>query len=231
MGGMKMGLTIAGFLAMMLGAGAQEHGRGSLAPGAGLGRAGLPAPSYEVDFGSGTMGLKANLGWAFTDWDVGPASGSHGAFVPQASIFYKTTDHLDMNLSVMYVSAEDSDGELGDNEAEMARLALGLRYWFDMHSRFAPYLGGGVGYYIVDGSTENTRKSGQVVVVNNMSVDNAPGGFLEGGVAFQVVDYVFINADMTYDFLLGSADAEINGEDEDFGMRSLALNLGVTWMF
>jgi len=69
------------------------------------------------------------------------------------------------------------------------------------------------------------------VVPATVSVKDAPGAFLEGGAAFQVSDTFFINADLTYDFLLGSADATINGDDENFDVKSLSFNLGVTWMF
>ena len=70
-----------------------------------------------------------------------------------------------------------------------------------------------------------------MVEANDISVDNAPGGFVEGGVAFQVADDFFINAEMSYDFLLGSADAEINGGGEDFDVSALMVGLGFTWMF
>ncbi len=44
-------------------------------------------------------------------------------------------------------------------------------------------------------------------------------------------DNFFVTAEATYDFLLGSADAKINGEDEDFKVSSLAIGLGVAFMF
>lgn len=175
--------------------------------------------------------MKAGLGLSFANWDIGSASGSDDAFVPLVSFFYKTTDHLDVNLSAMFLSAEGSDGELGDNEAEMTRLALGLRYWFNTRTRITPYAGAGLGYYLVDASTDRTRQNGSVVAAGAVSVDNAPGGFVEGGVAFLVADDFSINAEMSYDFLLGSADAEINGESEDFDVGALTVGLGFTWMF
>lgn len=229
---MRIGLVVSVLMSMAVGASADEHGRGSLSPGGeGLGRAPLPEGRYDGFYGGGAWGVKVGLGWAFANWDVGPASGSEGVFVPQASLFYKTTEHLDVNLSAMFLSAKDSDGDLGDNEADMIRLALGMRYWFDTGRRIMPYVGGGLGYYLLDGSTDMTRENGQVVAANDISVDNAPGGFLEGGVAFQVADDFFIHAEVTYDFLLGSADAKINGKNEDFSVSALTLGLGVTWMF
>ncbi|MFH0907647.1 MAG: OmpW family outer membrane protein [bacterium] len=222
------GLSLSGY--------AQELGRGALTAEtggqAGLGRAALPAATYDGFMSGGSWGLKLALGWANVDWDIGPASGSQSLFAPQASLFYKATDNLDVNFSTLILSAEDTDSELGKNEADMARLALGVRYWFNAQARITPYAGGGLGYYLLDGKTESTRdESGLVVPADVSDVKSAPGAFLEGGVAFQVADNVSISADLTYDFLLSSADATINGTDENFDVKALSANLGVMWMF
>ena len=226
----RIGLAGLVFMGLVLTASAQ-YGRGSLEGDEGLGRAPLSKPSDDTFFGGGTWGVKAGLGWASLDWELGAAEGSENQCVPQGSVFYKATDNLDFNLSAMFVSGEDEDDELGDTDADLARLALGVRYWFDTQSRFVPYLGAGIGYYIVDGSTDNTREDGVVVPASGISVDNCPGAFVEGGVAYQIADNFFVTAEATYDFLLGSADAKINGEDEDFKVSSLAIGLGVAFMF
>lgn len=229
MRGVLAGLFLA---TVVFQAGAGEYGRGSLtASGGGMGRAPLPAPTYDGTVAGGTWGVKADVGWALVDWDIGPASGSESLFAPQASVFYKVTESVDVNLSGLFVSAEDEDGEWGDTGADMARLALGVRYWFNTQTRFVPYVGGGIGYYFLDGTLDNTRAEGQVVPVADVSADDWPGAFLEGGLAFQVADDFFINADLSYDFLLGSADATINGADEDLKMSVVFVGLGVTWMF
>lgn len=230
---MKQVLIVA-LMSLSLTASAQELGRGSLSAesgrNAGLGRGALSPAKYDGFALGGTWGAKLSLGWANVDWDLGPADGSESLFAPQASLFYKATDNLDVNFSALFVSAEDRDNDLGTTEADMTRLALGLRYWIDTRNRVTPYFGGGLGYYLLDGNTENTRENG-VVVPATASVEDAPGAFLEGGAAFQVGDAFFINADLTYDFLLGSADATINGADEDLDVTALSFNLGVTWMF
>ena len=231
---MKRLFGVAVLMAAVLAAAANEHGRESLptaGTGAGLGRASLPAASSDNWWGGGVWGVKAGLGWALVDWDLGPASGSEGVFAPQITVFYKATDNLDVNLSAAFFSAQDEDAQLGDTEADMTRLALGIRYWFNTGTRITPYVGGGLGYYLLDGTTDNTRENGAVVAATSISMDDMPGAFLEGGVAFQVSDNVFINTEITYDFLLGSADAEINGDNEDFDISALAIGLGVTWMF
>ncbi len=231
MGAMRIGLAVAVLGALALVAGAQEYGRGSLGESAGLGQAPLPRPNYDIQFPSGTWGLKVDLGWAKVDWDIGPADGSETLFVPEVSVFYKMADSVDLNLSGLFASAEDEDGEWGRTSADMARLALGVRYWFDTGTRFTPYGGGGIGYYVVDGDVDNTREDGEVVPVADLSVKNTPGAFVEGGLAYQVADGFFVNVQLSYDFLLGSADATINGASEDFKVRVLAASLGATWMF
>lgn len=233
---MKRMLSIMSVVAIVNLAQGQGLGRGALtteSSGAGLGRGTLPDTHYEGYSLGGTWGLKPSLGWANVNWDIGSASGSESVFAPQLSLFYKATDNLDMNFSTLFISAEDSDGDLGKNEADLTRLALGIRYWFNTQTRITPYFGGGLGYYLLDGKTDKTREDGQVapVTVTAVDVKDAPGAFLEGGVAFQVTDNFFVNLDLTYDFLLGSADATINGKDDKFKVQALALNLGVTWMF
>ena len=231
---MRPVLGCLGLVALVLSAGAQEYGRGSLAVEgreSGLGRAPLPQASNDSSWGGGVWGVKAGLGWALVDWDLGPASGSDGIFAPQASLFYTTTDRLDVNVSAAFFSAQDEEGPLGEAQADMTRLALGLRYWFHTKTRATPYAGAGIGYYLLEGETDMTRDGGIAAGVQSISMDNWPGAFLEGGVAFQVADNLSLNAEITYDFLLGPADAEINGESEDFNVRALAFNLGATWVF
>jgi outer membrane protein W len=227
-------LQVGGLFLMVLvmSAGAQEYGRGSLSSErAGLGRGELPRPATPFPFVSGMSGAKISLGWAQMDWDIGPAGGSDSFFAPQGSLFYMVTDHLDINLSGLFVTGKDDDRDLGETSADMARIAIGTRFWFDTNSRLIPFVGGGIGYYIVDGDTDRTREDGEVVRASGISVDDRPGAYVEGGLAFMVADNFFINADLSYDFLLGSADAKINGEKEDFDVSSLSVSLGVTWSF
>ncbi len=227
---MKIVLASAVLATVIFTVDAQEYGRGALSSEKGLGRAALPEAKYDGYSLGGTWGAKLSLGWANVDWDLGPASGSESIFAPQVSLFYKATDALDVNFSAVALSAEDDDNDLGVTEAEMTRLALGLRYWIDTGTRITPYIGGGLGVCLMDGDTDNTLEDG-VVVPAEVSVEDAPGLYLEGGVAFLVSDGFFVHADLTYDTLLGSADAEINGESEDFDVESLSVNLGVTFMF
>lgn len=226
----RIGLAGLIFMGLVLTAGAQ-YGRGSLEGDAELGRGPLPTPHYDIQFPSGTWGLKVDLGWAKVDWDIGATDGSESLFVPEASVFYKMSDSVDVNLSGLFVSAEDQDDVLGDTSGDMVRLALGVRYWFDTSTRFTPYVGGGIGYYILDGDTDNTLENGQVMPVADISVKDSPGAFVEGGLAYQVSDGFFVNVQLSYDFLLGSADATINGESDDFDVSVLAASLGATWMF
>lgn len=237
---MKHALIMAVLFAGFASASAQEYGRGALSAESGrndgLGRAPLPAAKYDGFALGGTWGTKLTFGWANVDWDLGSADGSESLFAPQASLFYKATDNLDVNLSALFVSAEDKDNELGSTSADMTRLALGVRYWVNTQRRITPYFGGGLGYYMLDADTDSVPNPcpscpNPTVAANVSEVEDAPGAFLEGGAAFQVRDSFFINADLTYDFLLGSANATINGDDEDLDVKVVSFNLGVTWMF
>jgi len=222
------------FVASVLSAGAQEDGRASLttgSPSAGLGRGSLPPANTEHGYFAGSWGLKLDLGWANLKWDVGATGGSEGLFAPQASIFYKTTENLDVNVSLMHLSGKDDDSVLGANKGEFTRLALGLRYWMPTGTRVAPFFGGGIGYYLLDGNTDRTREDGEVRDAGNVSVKDQPGAFLEAGLSFLVSDGFMVNTGLSYDFLLGSADATINGRDDDFDIKAFSINLGVAWKF
>lgn len=233
---MRRSLIVALLIAVVVSTHAQELGRGSLTVEggrrAGLGRAALPpAQSNGFRFG-GTHGFELGLGLASVDWDIGPASGSQAVFAPQATWFYKTTDNVDLNISALFVSAEDEDEPFGDNEADLTRIGVGVRYWIDRGSRLVPYVGIGLGYYLTDCSTVRTLDSqGQIVDADVGDVDDVPGVFLEGGAAYEIADNFYITGEIAYDLLLGDAEVSINGSDEDFDISALSLNLGVAWMF
>ena len=226
-------------LSMVVSASGQEYGRGRLDGAStssdGLGRGALPPATANHGYFAGAWGLKLDLGWANLSWDVGPASGSERLFAPQASLFYKTTDNLDVNLSFLHVSGSDEDDILGATKGELTRIALGIRYWVPTQNRVAPFFGGGIGYYLLDGNTDYVPDTcpgcPSDVERATVSVKNAPGAFLEAGLSFLVSDGFFINTGLSYDFVLGSADAKINGRDEDFDIKSFSVNLGVAWKF
>lgn len=213
-------------------ASAQEFGTAPLgrAREAGMGHAPLPRPTYHGFAAGGSAGVTLSLGWVKVDWDLGPADGSESLFAPQASIFFKATEQFDVNLSLFVVSADDRDDALGRTEADLTRLAVGSRYWVNTRTRAVPYFGAGIGYYFLDGKTEKTRED-DVVVSASSSVKDRPGAFLEGGVAFQISDQLMMTAGMSYDFLLGSAKATINGKGESFDVSAFAINLGLAWIF
>lgn len=230
--GWMLAVVLVGMMQLAQGA---ELGREALAPASGpvgLGRGPLAPAQVETGTPGGTWGLKLGLGWAHVKWNVGSADGSESVFAPQGSLFYKATDNLDVNLSAMFLSAKDQDSVLGDTKAGMTRLALGARYWFQNSSRVTPYLGGGIGYYLLSGGADKTRDAtGAAIPANVGSMKDTPGAFLEGGLAFHITDNFYLNADLTYDFLLGSSDVKINGNNESFDVKSFSVNLGVMWTF
>ncbi len=215
----------------------QKHGQGSLgepASAAGLGRGPLPSPTMQHGYFAGAWGVKLDLGWANVDWDVGPASGSERVFAPQASLFYKKSDNLDINLSVLNVSGKDNHERLGATDGEFTRIAMGVRYWAPTQGRVTPFFGGGIGYYLLDGNTQfvpSETEEHPAVDPATVSVKDGPGAFLEAGLAFLISDGFFVNTGLSYDFLLGSSDATINGRDKKFDVNAFLLNLGVMWKF
>ncbi|MDZ4198653.1 MAG: outer membrane beta-barrel protein [Kiritimatiellia bacterium] len=213
---------------------AQDYNRissgGSIWDGTGRrGYAQTAGPTRAAE--AGTWGLKVGLGWAVVDWDIGPAGGAESGFSPQASLFYKATRSLDVHFSALQVSGKDQDAEMGNTEAEWTRLALGVRYGVKTQTRVTPYFGGGLGYALLDGKLENTRENGRRVPVSSLSVENVPSAFLEAGLALRLDEEFQFVAEFTYDFLLGSAEAKINGRKEDFSITSRSLNLGLIWSF
>ncbi len=213
----------------------QEMGRGSLnseaaAPNSGTGRGTLVSSSQGSDFLGGTWGLKLGVGWAKAKWSVGQIDGSEIAFVPSGSIFYKPTDNLDINLSAMYVNAEDKVDYVDDvkTKADMTRIACGIRYWPLNNFRILPYVGCGIGYYLLDGKIDVNGSSGSV----KLDVDNAPGAYFESGVAWKLADNICINTELSYDFLLSSPSVSLAEDEveEDFKINTLGVTLGLIVM-
>lgn len=223
-------------IGLSLPAAGQEYGRGSLgsatgSSGSGLGRAALPASTHEAGFLGGTVGLKLAVGWAKADWSVGPIDGSDSLLVPSGSIFYRPIDNLDVNISALFLRAEDKAGD-GKTKADMTRLALGVRFWPLGDSRVTPYVGAGIGYYFLGGKMENAYcPCLNQPVSGKLDVDNVPGAYLEGGVAWQITDNFFINTDLAYDLLFSSPTASIGAQEGDFDVKALSVNLGITFMF
>lgn len=179
----------------------------------------------------GPWGLKVGIGAARANWSVGPIDAADTVFAPSASLFYKVTDNFDVNLSGFYINAKD-DVSRGTAKADMTRLAMGAKYWPLGGVRIAPYLGCGIGYYLLGGEMDHVYCAchGETAT-GKLTVDDAAGAYLEGGVAWQVAGNFFINTDLSYDFLLSSTGASIGIENPDFNIHALSVNLGITWMF
>lgn len=214
---------------------AEEYGRGSLGTAArsnepGLGRVVLPPPTHPVGIPGGTWGLKLGAGWSQVDWSLGPLDGAAKSLAPTASLFYKTTDSLDVNFSCLFLDAEDETGD-GTTKLQMTRLAVGVRYWPIGDSRITPYLGCGIGYYLLGGDMENIYCpcSGQTAS-GDLDVDDVPGAYLQGGVAWQLSDNLFLNTEIAYDLLLTSPSVSISGETADLTLGAFSIGLSLTVM-
>jgi outer membrane protein W len=193
---------------------AQEASRGNL-------KSAPPAP----------WGLKLGVGAAGVKWTVGPIDASATAFAPSASLFYKVADNFDVNLSGLYFSAKD-DVSRGTAKADVTRLAAGVRYWPAGDAHMNPYLGCGIGYYLLNGEMDHVYCSCHgTTATGKLTIDNGPGGYLEGGVAWKIADSCFINTDVSYDLLLSSSNASIGPETPDFDIHAVSVNMGVSWMF
>jgi hypothetical protein len=229
-------LAVSICVGMSFSAVAQEYGRGSLDSGAdgkdsGLGHSALPKSSYGGAFLSGAWGLKLGIGWANVDWSFGDLDGSETTFYPSGSVFYRANDYVDINLSGLFLSVEEDVGDI-TADGELTRVAVGARCWPVRHSRIAPYLGVGVGYYMTDVDLSGANRPGDSQPSSaTMDIDDVPGACIEGGVAWQITDNFFINTDLTYDLLLSSPSASVGNVEDDFDVDVLAVNVGATWMF
>ncbi len=200
----------------------------------GLGRAALPEPERTYGIPAGFWGVQADLGWAFLDWELGPLSGSDRAFVPRVGLSFRTAESWNVLLSVLHASGKDRQGALGVTQASMTKISLGARYWTPGQGRVAPFLGGGVGYALLDADADFVPLSsdpGAVEPAVVSGVKDMPGAHVEGGVAFRVNDLLFLQAGATYDFLLGSGDVAINGHTRRMDFQSFSVSVGVLRLF
>ncbi len=209
---------------------AQEMGRAPLeeqpakvkkeTSGPGLGRAALPKAEVVGSMGPGLFGVGAEIGWTSLKFDIGDRDGSDNVWAPEANFFYMVTDCLDIRLGVKYASGEDE----ADNrtiKGSFTRISLGAQYWLDTKTVFIPYAGASIGYYLVNADVGD----------DDADPDNRPGFSLRGGCAFQISDNFQMTAGLSYDGLLGKADATVNNQSEDFSISALSISLGATVLF
>jgi outer membrane protein len=120
--------------------------------------AGTPAPGAAIEVQNNNT-LAAEISYAFTPaWSAGLTVG------------------LPVRARVMGKGAAEPFGELG--AVRYGPLALTARYTFDTGSRWHPYVGAGLGYYIVFKEHD--------AFIKDVKVDNGLGSVFQAGVQYDM---------------------------------------------
>jgi len=215
-------------------ANAQEYGRGALGGGE-LGRAPLNRRGTVFHSGKdlaglagGTWGTSITLCYADIDWDLGDSSGSESVWCPELSIFYMTAQNFDVRLGLKYAGGEDESSTYGALEAEMLRIVLGSRYWIPTPTRLVPYVGAGLGLYMLDGDQELADNCPAEASVDDGPV---PGINLHAGCGYLVSDQFLLTTELSYDTVMSDADAQVHGENEDLSVSVFSFGIGLVYTF
>jgi len=99
-----------------------------------------------------------------------------------------------------------------------AEAHLGIRKYFDLQSRFKPYIGGGINF--VYATQQNNDGSGKT---EEEDMDN--GLWLNGGVDFLVTDHITAGVDIRY----ATADVELYDESVELNAITTGVFLGYRW--
>jgi len=99
-----------------------------------------------------------------------------------------------------------------------AEAQLGLRKYFDLQSRFTPYIGGGINFAYA--SQVNNDGSGKT---ENEDMDT--GFWLNGGVDYSVTDHITVGVDLRY----ATANVELYDESVELNALSTGVSLGYRW--
>ena len=99
-----------------------------------------------------------------------------------------------------------------------AEAHLGIRKYFDLQSKFEPYVGGGIN--LAYASQKNNQSS-----VKTEEEDMDSGLWLNGGLDYLINDYITVGVDLRY----SSAEVELYGESVALNAFTTGVSLGYRW--
>ena len=151
-------------------------------------------------------------------------------FVPEIDITYFLTQNIALELVAAYtshnVSANTGIGQVAD--VDIIPPHLMLQYHFNMGNGFKPYVGVGVGYYIVvdDDFDPAFRANG------GLDFGNEWAFAIQAGFDYQLKDNVYLNVDVKkswVNFETGANSGALAGTDVD--LDPLLIGVGVGFRF
>ena len=159
-------------------------------------------------------------------FQIGPNLGyTFGGDVNQATISYGVQGvyqfkEVPIKIELAYDRLKDS-GSGGDVSVSLDVNAVTLTGWWciPLQNNFSLYAGGGLGYYMPSASVDLGSDLQGMGINASVSVDNAVGFILGGGVEYAVSDNIGLFADLRYTFVNFNmtATASAYGESESAG--------------
>ncbi len=146
-------------------------------------------------------------------------------FVPEIDFTYFLTQNIALELVAAYTSHNVSNGAAALAEADIIPPHLMLQYHFDLGGGIKPYVGVGVGYYIM-------VDDGLVNAPGSLDFDNEWAFAIQAGVDIQVKDNIYLNVDVKkswVDFEAGPGAGGLAGTTVD--LDPLLIGVGVGFRF
>lgn len=163
-----------------------------------------------------TVNTKVFLGEKTFDSNAWSTQDDHGSF-GLITDFHTGFHGVRIALDV-FASGSEENTSSQVKGTYTAEAHLGMRKYFDLKSKFEPYIGGGIN--LAFASQENNDGSGKT---ENEDTDN--GVWLNGGLDFLISDHFTAGVDLRY----SNAEVELYSQSLELKAFTAGVSLGYRW--
>ena len=189
----------------------------------GLGSGTLEQIQPIATWGAGDATLSFGVGWGLSQWEIGNADFATESFVARGMASWWISDRGVVAIDLCYAGGSDEDNDYGDSDFSALAAGLSTRlYLARKGAPVLPYLGVGIDYTLFDITMDMTRNEIGEFVSADMDAEWAVGAKFESGIQVPVSDSSLLGLGVVFSSTLG-ADVEVNGNDEDAELQTVAL--------
>jgi outer membrane protein W len=195
-------------------------------------QAGALEKRSRIELRAGLTGLKSEKASALTT-DVQVVSGK-GGFLGGLAYSYWIRENVALSLSASYLKAESKTqtdlGAIYSHNVTIVPTVLSLRFYLhesDLKSAFRPFAEVGLGAFV---ASVNEASSGEEIVQESLT-QTSYGGYVGGGLDFQINHYLMLGTRAGYHLISDFSDPmggrkNYSGPEMNFGV-SLLFGKGV----